>query len=186
MPSFTTRYVPAVLTKRGSAPIVQNRGSVPAAPSCTHWATIHLIAPSKLACYLFRVGGCWSPTARVQRGPPSFLYIITLGEWPRLPSTARIGRAPFHRARSASKEGTLPLPAPSSKAARCASTGDHQASSPYPSGRISTSSNLIFRWRWLRSIFKSSAVREMFQWCSRNFRAIYSFSNALRASLRES
>jgi hypothetical protein len=31
-------------------------------------------------------------------------------EWPRLPSTARIGRAPFHRARSASKEGTWPLP----------------------------------------------------------------------------
>src|SRR5436189_157289 len=34
-------------------------------------------------------------------------------ERPRLlPSTARIGRAPFHRARSASKEGTWPLPDP--------------------------------------------------------------------------
>ena len=30
--------------------------------------------------------------------------------WPRLPSTARIGRALVHRARSASKEGTWPLP----------------------------------------------------------------------------
>ena len=40
--------------------------------------------------------------------PPS--RYITSGERPRLPSTARIGRAPFHRARSASKEGTWPLP----------------------------------------------------------------------------
>ena len=40
----------------------------------------------------------------------SFLYQY-LGEWPRLPSTAGIGRAQFHRARSASKEGTWPLPA---------------------------------------------------------------------------
>jgi hypothetical protein len=46
-----------------------------------------------------------------------------LGEWPRLPSTARIGRAQFHRARSASKEGTWPPPLHPSEAARCASTG---------------------------------------------------------------
>ena len=38
-------------------------------------------------------------------------------------STARIERAPFHRARSASKEGTWPLPPHPSEAARCASTG---------------------------------------------------------------
>jgi hypothetical protein len=43
------------------------------------------------------------------RGPSNSLY-ISLGEWPRLPSTARIGRAQLHRARSASKEGTWPLP----------------------------------------------------------------------------
>ena len=34
------------------------------------------------------------------------------GEWPRLHFTARIGRAQFYRARSASKKGTWPLPAP--------------------------------------------------------------------------
>ncbi len=39
----------------------------------------------------------------------SFLY-LSLGERPRLPSTARIGRAPFDRARSASKEGIWPFP----------------------------------------------------------------------------
>ena len=36
-----------------------------------------------------------------------------LREWPRLPFTARIERAQFHRARSASKKGTWPLPFPS-------------------------------------------------------------------------
>ena len=45
----------------------------------------------------------------VQRGPSKSLY-LSLGEWPRLPFTARIERAPFHRARSASKKGTWPLP----------------------------------------------------------------------------
>jgi hypothetical protein len=49
-------------------------------------------------------------TAAVERGPVTFLN-LSLGEWPRLPSIARIGRAPLHRARSASKEGTWPLPA---------------------------------------------------------------------------
>jgi len=38
----------------------------------------------------------------------------TSEEWPRLPFTARIGRAQFHRARSASKKGTRPLLAPPS------------------------------------------------------------------------
>src|SRR2546427_6365380 len=41
-----------------------------------------------------------------------------------LPFTARIERAPSHRARSASKKGTWLLPPHSSETARCASTGD--------------------------------------------------------------
>jgi hypothetical protein len=40
--------------------------------------------------------------------PPS--RYITLGEWPRLPSTARVERAHPDRARSASKEGAWPPP----------------------------------------------------------------------------
>src|SRR5438132_419112 len=44
-----------------------------------------------------------------KRGASNFLY-LSLGEWPRRPSTARIGRAQFYRARSASKEGAWPLP----------------------------------------------------------------------------
>ena len=51
-------------------------------------------------------------------------------EWPRLPFTARIERAQFHRARSASKEGTWPLPTHPSQAARCASTGIVPATPP--------------------------------------------------------
>ena len=51
-------------------------------------------------------------------------------EWPRLPFTARIERAHSYRARSASKEGTWPLPPHLSEAARCASTEDHQPPSP--------------------------------------------------------
>src|SRR6267143_2189029 len=56
------------------------------------------------------------------RGPSHSLY-LPLGEGPRLPLTARIERAQFHRARSASKEGNWPLPFHPSEAARCASTG---------------------------------------------------------------
>src|SRR2546425_2896610 len=63
------------------------------------------------------------------RGPSNSLY-LPLGEWPRLPSTARIERAPFHCARSASKEGTWPLPPHPSEAARCASTGIVPATPP--------------------------------------------------------
>jgi hypothetical protein len=36
--------------------------------------------------------------------------LLFLGEWPRLPFTARIGRAHSDRARSASKKGTWTLP----------------------------------------------------------------------------
>jgi hypothetical protein len=43
----------------------------------------------------------------VQQGPSNSLY-LSLGERLRLPFTARIERAQFHRARSASKEGTWP------------------------------------------------------------------------------
>ena len=42
-------------------------------------------------------------------GPSNSLY-LSLGEWPRLPFTARIERAHSDRARSASKKGTWPLP----------------------------------------------------------------------------
>ena len=48
-----------------------------------------------------------------QRGRPARPFQVSLpslGEWPRLPFTARIERAQFHRARSASKKGTWPLP----------------------------------------------------------------------------
>ena len=44
-----------------------------------------------------------------KQGLSNSLY-LSLGEWPRLPFTARIERAQFHRARSASKKGTWPLP----------------------------------------------------------------------------
>ena len=50
-----------------------------------------------------------SSAARVECGPSNCLY-FSLGEWPRLPFTARIERAQFHRARSASKKSTWPLP----------------------------------------------------------------------------
>ena len=50
-----------------------------------------------------------SPAARVEHSPSNSLY-LSIGEWPRLPFTARIERAQFHRARSASKKGTWPLP----------------------------------------------------------------------------
>src|SRR5437879_9689902 len=59
----------------------------------------------------------------VQRGPSKSLY-FSLGEWPRPPFTARIERAQFHRARSASKKGTWPLPPHPSETAGCTSTGD--------------------------------------------------------------
>ena len=51
-----------------------------------------------------------SPTARVEPDPSNSLY-FSLGEWPRLPFTARIERAHSYRARSASKKGTWLLPA---------------------------------------------------------------------------
>ena len=61
----------------------------------------------------------------------AFHYLsLPLGEWPRLPFTARIERPLLYRGGSASKKGTWPLHPHPSEAARCASTDDHQAPSP--------------------------------------------------------
>jgi len=61
---------------------------------------------------VFSRNGWGNPTCA--RPTMVFLSLPLLGgEWPRLPSTARIGRVQFHRARSASKEGTWPLPSSS-------------------------------------------------------------------------
>ena len=61
------------------------------------------------SCVLTYDGLNESPAACVEHGPSNSLF-LSLGEWPRLPFTARIERAQFHRARSASKKGTWPLP----------------------------------------------------------------------------
>jgi len=45
----------------------------------------------------------------IPQGPSNSLYLF-LGEWSRLPFTARIERAYSYRARSARKKGTWPLP----------------------------------------------------------------------------
>jgi hypothetical protein len=81
--------------------------------------------PSKLARYLLRDGGClifhcarlshptthWhAETCHYPGRGSSNPFYVSLREWSRLPFTARIERAPFHRARSASKKGTWPLP----------------------------------------------------------------------------
>ena len=58
-----------------------------------------------------------------------FPYTSLKGSGQDCPSTARIGRAQFHRARSASKKDGLTVLLPPSEAARCASTEDQQASS---------------------------------------------------------
>ena len=48
----------------------------------------------------------------LSRREPSDFSRLARRECPRLPSTARIERAHSYRARSASKEGTWPLPPP--------------------------------------------------------------------------
>jgi len=64
----------------------------------------------KAAANYHSIKGGWDdPTARCKRILSNSLH-LSLREWPRLPLTARIERAPFHRARSASKKGTWPLP----------------------------------------------------------------------------
>jgi hypothetical protein len=57
------------------------------------------------------------PTAQAQQGSSDYLH-LSLKERPRLPFTARIGRAHSYRARSASKKGTWPLLPFPSKLAR--------------------------------------------------------------------
>ena len=58
---------------------------------------------------MLNCGGSNESPAAHGYGPFNSLH-LSLGEWPRLPFTARIERALFHRARSASKKGTWPLP----------------------------------------------------------------------------
>ena len=45
--------------------------------------------PPSLLLFPYKGWADWSPTARVQRGSSNFFY-LSLGEWPRLHSTARI------------------------------------------------------------------------------------------------
>jgi hypothetical protein len=101
-----------------------------------------------------------------ERGPSNSLY-LPLGEWPRLPSTARIERAPadsptsqegvgrlfftarierplLYRGGSASKKNGLPAPSHLSEAARCASTGIVPAT-PSPLFQHPVSSNACQR-----------------------------------------
>ena len=51
-----------------------------------------------------------TPKRALSPGEGLEFSISLFREWPRLPFTARIERALFHRARSASKKGTWPLP----------------------------------------------------------------------------
>jgi len=99
---------------------------------CAYWtSTATAMLHPRLRTFHRRVAPVGAPTARVQRGPSQaarcastgawagrsilschFSPFRPQGEWPRLPFTARIGRAQFHRARSASTKGTWPLPSP--------------------------------------------------------------------------
>jgi len=103
-------------------------------------------------------------TARVERDtiPSKLARLLSSGTVPVSGLTAAVERAHSDRARSGSKRPIRALFLPHYRGGS-ASKKDGWLPPPYASGRISTSSNLIFRWRWLRSIFKSSAVREMFQ-----------------------
>ena len=69
----------------------------------THWQILFTRPTLRLLRNRFPVT-CQEP----KRGPSDSLY-LSLGERPRMPFTARIERAQFHRARSASKKGTWPL-----------------------------------------------------------------------------
>ena len=87
-------------------------------------------------------------TVRIERGPSNSLY-FSLGEWPRLPFTARVipippftfkGSLVDPRLRASNEHirivrvpragGRPGYPSHPSEAARCASTEDHQAPSP--------------------------------------------------------
>jgi len=80
-----------------------------------------MILPSLLV-YLIPGMARMSPSLRTLRVSLRALFIVLLRERPKLSSTARIERAHSYCARSASKEGTWPLPPHPSEAARCAST----------------------------------------------------------------
>ena len=78
----------------------------------TNVSAVPLLLPSSLVALSPGGGLQLSSTARVERSPSNSLP-LPQEERPRLPFTARIGRAQLHRARSASKKGTWPLlPAP--------------------------------------------------------------------------
>jgi hypothetical protein len=102
------------------------------------WRAETRLVPSKAAASCHIIRGGWddpncaqhsthpalsAPRRALSRARAFQFPIPLFREWPRLPSTARIERVQFHRARSASKEGTWPLPPYPSEAARCASTG---------------------------------------------------------------
>ncbi len=63
--------------------------------------------------FSFRVGSLIGLAVRASNEeclrPRFALSIHSHQEWPDCPSTARMGRAPFHRARSASKKGDRPF-----------------------------------------------------------------------------
>jgi hypothetical protein len=85
---------------------------------------------SLLLSYCYRVARLVSNCARPNQDLSIPPLLLSKGEWPRLPSTARIGRAQFHRARSASKEGTWPLPPDPSEPARCTSKRAYRVTPP--------------------------------------------------------
>jgi len=86
-----------------------------------HTSCLATLLPSLLASPSWngtRVG----PTAAVERAHSDRARSGSKG-------SARVSFHPLHRARSASKKGTWPVPPHPSEAARCASTEDHQAPS---------------------------------------------------------
>ena len=68
------------------------------------------VLPSMLV-YVAPMMARMSPPLCASREARPYSLYLSLGEWPRMPFTARIERAQFHRAHSASKKGTWPLPA---------------------------------------------------------------------------
>jgi len=70
------------------------------------------------------------PVARVRAFQSSISLCLSLGEWPRLPVTARIERPLFHRGGSASKKGTWPLPAILLRPRVARAQGTHRAITP--------------------------------------------------------
>jgi len=70
------------------------------------------------------------PVARARAFQSSISLCLSLGEWPRLPVTARIERPLFHRGGSASKTGTWPLPAILLRPRVARAQGTHRAIPP--------------------------------------------------------